>query len=73
MWLVDTALRGAERLSGGVMESAVKDGDGVSGEVDPVSVDGGADQAGTGGRLQPGAAGPAQAARLCGTLSRTHQ
>lgn len=37
------------------MESAVEDGDGVPGEVDPVSVDSGGSQAGTGGRLQPGA------------------
>ncbi|MFN2479747.1 MAG: hypothetical protein ABR615_11355 [Pseudonocardiaceae bacterium] len=44
------------------MKCAVEDGDRVTGEVDPVAVDGGADQARPGGGLQSGEAVPAQAA-----------
>jgi hypothetical protein len=45
-------------VSGAVMKGAVEDGDGMPGEVHPVAVDGGTDQAGTGGNLQPGEAVP---------------
>ncbi len=46
-------------LPGGVMASAVDDGDSVPGEVDAVAMDSGADQAGPGGCLQPGEGVPA--------------
>jgi hypothetical protein len=48
------------------VQGAVEDGDGVAGEVDAVAVDGGADQAGAGGHLQPGEAVAAQAVRPVG-------
>ncbi len=48
------------------MQGAVEDGDGVPGEMHPVAVNGGTDQAGTGGCLQSGEAVPAQALRPVG-------
>jgi hypothetical protein len=53
-------------VSGVVVQGGVEDGDRVAGEVDPVAVDGGTDQAGAVGGLQAGEAVVAEAVRPVG-------
>jgi hypothetical protein len=49
-----------------VVQCAVDHCDGVTGEVDSIAVDGGADDTGAGGGLQPGQAGTPHATRPVG-------